>query len=114
MEKVCRKCNETKPLSHFYMRSDMIGGHVNQCKSCHADYQREYKKKLQKESGNEPRMAATQKSDYCIAFRWLKVMGYDLSKDIHQQFVEKHNLKYKNRPYVNKRKYEPCDCINKK
>jgi len=114
MEKVCRKCKETKPLSQFYRRSDLSGGHVNQCKSCDADYQRQYKKKLQEESGDEPRMSPTHKSDYCIAFGWLKLLGYDLSKDIHQQFCEKHNLKYKNRPYVNKRRYEPCDCINKK
>lgn len=33
--KTCRLCNEQKPLSEFYKKSDMKDGHLNNCKSCH-------------------------------------------------------------------------------
>jgi hypothetical protein len=35
MTKICRKCNQEKPLSEFYEQADMRDGHRHNCKSCH-------------------------------------------------------------------------------
>lgn len=38
-------------------------------------------------------------------YRFMKSMGYDLSKDIHLQFCERYNLKPKKRRYNAKNTY---------
>lgn len=56
MEKFCRWCKQTKPISEFYKHPAMADGHLGKCKDCqkentkaardrHPEYYREYDKK---------------------------------------------------------------------
>lgn len=42
-EKVCFKCNTSKPLDHFYRHPSMKDGHLNKCKSCTRKDVRQYR-----------------------------------------------------------------------
>lgn len=46
MEKVCFKCNQSKPLEDYYTHPDMQDGHINKCKECNnRDVRKNYKDK---------------------------------------------------------------------
>lgn len=40
--KLCRKCNQTKPVSEFAFRSKSSGTLMSACKSCHREYSRQH------------------------------------------------------------------------
>lgn len=42
--KICRKCDEMKPLSKFTPKSDMFDGTINKCHECMAERQSKYAK----------------------------------------------------------------------
>lgn len=45
-DKVCKKCNATKPLDEFYPNPSCKDGHYNWCKDCHKEYNKEkYRKR---------------------------------------------------------------------
>lgn len=47
-QKQCNTCLETKPISSFYKSKGCRDGHINYCKSCHADRYREKKRAYKK------------------------------------------------------------------
>jgi hypothetical protein len=38
MEKQCRRCNKTKPLSEYHKHKQMRDGHINVCRDCRSTY----------------------------------------------------------------------------
>ena len=51
--KVCRVCNQKKPISEFHKRNDSIDGHYNKCKKCNYEYHKDYMKRKKKEQKNQ-------------------------------------------------------------
>ena len=56
---------------------------------------------------NTPQLWNVKKEDWIETFEFLKQIGYDLSKDIHEQFCDKHNLTPRKRKYENSIIYTP-------
>lgn len=79
LSKVCTKCGMEKPMSEFGLSPKMADGHKNECKSCVADYAREYyhrKKKGNDTSSNHlikvylnPELAKFQPKDLIAELR---------------------------------------------
>lgn len=44
INKTCRVCKQTKPITEFYKCSRTKGGYKNDCKSCHLEYWNNYRK----------------------------------------------------------------------
>ena len=42
MQKVCRKCNQEKPIDSFYQHKQMMDGHLNICKECTKERVKDY------------------------------------------------------------------------
>ena len=69
MSKRCFKCGDVKPLSDFYVHSQMADGHLNKCKSCakkdvaaHSIKNREKIQKYNRDRGCLPERVAARKS----------------------------------------------------
>ena len=46
--KECNTCKKWKPLSEFPVNWRMVGGHINKCRECYNQYQREVTKNKRK------------------------------------------------------------------
>jgi hypothetical protein len=102
--KVCKACNIERPITFFWKSSN--GNRQNRCKVCFKNKQfiqqrvapedKEYKKSKYHKTYDEIfRLDAPTANDYKLTYSFLESCGYDISKDIHKQFCEKYNLKYK-------------------
>jgi hypothetical protein len=112
-------CGRVKSVASFYKYVKSPDGLNPRCKICCSQYQREHRKEKtienKKDKLNDNRHLSlfnpTQK-DYCMMYKMLTNMGYDVKKNIHKQFVNKHSLEYQKRTddWENKYKLEDCDC----
>ena len=120
-KKICSKCNLEKLTTEFYVKRENKDKFQSQCKDCMNEYNRLYR-------ANNPDKAGYKKRTYedtYINFRsftpkdiikvplMLEKMGYDITKDIHKQFIDRVNKKYglnlktKSKPKDNFSKYFP-------
>lgn len=102
--KVCKACNIERPITFFWR---VVGNkRQNRCKVCFknkvfiqprcAPEDRPEKKSKYHKTYNEIfRLDAPTAEHYKLTYDFLKSCGYNISEDIHKQFCEKYNLKYK-------------------
>lgn len=112
MEQVCTCCGKLKRIESFGKNNQQKSGYEKVCKIC-----RNHKAKTKRQLNPKPkskrdgmRMSGLRKSDWCGLYKFLQEIGYDVNGDIHRQFVEKHDLVYKERHYKNRVAFYPKDC----
>lgn len=108
--KICRSCGKSKPLSQYYNNKLMKSGKANSCKICSGlgikvmknDIPK-FNKEYSKFDDNWGKLFAVTSETYSLMYEFLSKIGYDTSKDIHQQFLDRWNpeskkpMKYKKR-----------------
>lgn len=115
MEKECKICKTVKPLQDYYVCKQCSDGHLGICKVCKKSgknlkslqyKQPKFNKEWSKFDDNFMKMKFVTKDNYRLMYDFLARCGYDISKDIHQQFIDKWNATSKNKPMkYNKRGY---------
>ncbi len=114
MEKLCERCNRIKKIQSFGKNNQIKGGYERVCKICRNDQNKLYriKQRIERSDTDNLKMSGLKKSDWCKTYQFLQEIGYDVNKDIHRQFVEKHKLVYGKRYYKNFVKFLPSDCVD--
>ena len=110
MEKKCRVCEQTKEIEKFYVVINNTDGYDHKCKVCrliHNKYVRNNPVKKRIKDEVEPkvafdsfnyRLSTVKKEDFYLMYEFLEKLGYDIKGDIHQQFIDRHNIStYKKR-----------------
>jgi len=112
-------CGREKNLTSFYKYAKSPDGLNPRCKICCSQYQRKHRKEKTEENKkdklNDNRHLTIRNpshSDYCTMYELLSLMGYDIQKNIHKQFVNKFSLTYQKRTdgWRNDYTLEDCDC----
>ena len=115
-QKICKTCGVMKPLEQYYSCKNCNMGRAGSCKMCVVQKKTTQKleqgkihpfnKEFRRSETSWYSMAGCTKQDYMDMWEILGQMGYDLEKDIHQQFLDKFNvyekypLKYRKRKHV--------------
>lgn len=107
-DRVCKSCGKTKPIESFYRtgKEDYLTARCRECIKSGVLIPRKGRKKSMVNT-NPFGMAGVRKEDYENMFLFLKEIGYDLTKPIHQQFCEKYGLKEKERLKRKQNKFTP-------
>lgn len=109
--KICCSCGIEKSAKSFYKINNSLQS--NRCRICKLQGKMCHgKMKVEKGKRNNvegPMLINVKKQDWEKTFLFLQDIGYDLNKDIHEQFCEKHNLPTKKRGYENSTIFSPKD-----
>jgi hypothetical protein len=97
----CKKCNGYKPADEFNKCSKCPFGLYPLCKEHHREQNRKQYKKVNKEKPTKNtendmsylKLTFPKESDYVFMRELLEKLGYDTSRNIHQQFMERLNKK---------------------
>lgn len=111
--KQCIKCKKTKAHSSFHNNIRMKDGKSQTCKICVNTKAKEYRKepKGKEKFTIDMRAGTIRKGEYCLMWNILSSLGYDIHKNIHEQFCEKYNLPTKQKPAY-RIKWCFDDCFN--
>jgi hypothetical protein len=108
--KVCKACLIEKSISSFHSCRQCRDGKLNICKICKNQGRRVDKSdkihifnKTWRNKSNDYNLRWTTKEDYEKMWILLKLIGYDITGNIHKQFVDKINLKI-NKPIKYRKK----------
>jgi hypothetical protein len=120
MEKICRTCNLELPIDNFYRNTTYRDGRYNDCVPCYNIKKREYNKNrynepVKKNNDDSPylQLRGVNKEDYETMYRFFNSIGYNIEGDIHQQFIDRHNIKtYKQRKKRELNKYLADGSLN--
>lgn len=96
----CTFCQENKELSAFTKNNLTKDGYLNICKSCFNIRAAKYREKRKRTAPTELsglKLNGTSIKDWCEMYLFFEKIGYDLEKNIHEQFCEKKNLQPKKR-----------------
>jgi hypothetical protein len=120
MEKECKVCKVTKPLKDYFTCKGCLDGHLGICKVCKKSgktvratlpqKQPKFNRMWSNFDDNFMKMKMVSKEDYLQMWEFLARCGYDITKDVAQQFVDKWNATSKNKPM--KYKKRPSNSIN--
>jgi len=109
--KVCNKCGKEKTLNSFHNCQRCSDGKNPVCSICINTGNR-VRRGCGEKDGMDFRAGILSIKDYCRTLEILGQMGYDTTKNIHEQFCEKFNLPTKELPFSNKLNWSYQDCIN--
>jgi hypothetical protein len=92
--KICAACEIEQSIDEFWGDSSLEGGHNRRCRTCvRARILIPIERRINKFT--EETRKANLKDEYDTLYLFLERIGYDLTKDIHQQFLDRHNQKLK-------------------
>lgn len=112
-KKICKTCGIEKSIDSFPKNTSMKSGRSNKCKICHnlnIKIDRSKKNSGYERVRDHLSMHFVTKEDWCKMYKFIKMIGYDLEKDIHKQFCEKYGLPEKKRPPQSNLLYQYSDC----
>jgi hypothetical protein len=114
MERQCATCGRVKKIESYPKNNRLVSGYDRTCKICRNANQRIYRqnRKNNDKTSTEMKLSGLSRRDWCATYEFLKSIGYDVTKDIHLQFSERHGLPYKKRPQRNTLTYTHQDCLD--
>lgn len=109
--KICCSCGIEKSIKSFYIIKN--SAQANRCRICKVEGKMcNSKMNVEKTKRNiveGPMLINVKKEDWVKTFLFLQDIGYDLKKDIHEQFCEKHNLPTRKRYWEASTIFSPKD-----
>jgi hypothetical protein len=115
MEKKCRVCEKVKNVKYFYTVKNNKDGFDTKCRMCKIDYAKNYKKNNPSKPPKNKnivgsfdyKLSPLKKEDFYSMYKLLEKLGYDIKGDIHQQFIDRHNIPtYKKRNNNSRNKWD--------
>jgi len=97
-KKICKACLIEKSIDSFYRCKNCVNGRAGTCKICKQKGNKIVRDKIhpfnlmwRKNNTDFFSMNRVTKEDYVLMWQLLEKLGYDTSKDVHQQFMDKVN-----------------------
>ena len=110
--RTCASCDVKKPINQFYRNNALIDGYEKRCKTCKINNISSRVKAEPKEKYNAEvtmNLVGLREDDFRSTYLFLQSIGYNLSKNIHEQFCLKYNLPFNPERYETNYYFSPKD-----
>ena len=117
--KKCLECKVERRITMFEKRYNQRDGRMSVCKLCYVKNAKPEPDKIETWE-KEIKLGKPTKEDYASMYEFMSIIGYDVNKDIQEQFIDKWNkvspkkLKYRRRTTGNVSAYFADGTINDK